>query len=319
MRGGGMSGAPAPLPALVYQGSVNTWECDEGGHLNVRFHLERAMLGLGRLAAAMEMPRAFAADSVATLAPMELHARFLKEARPGASLVMHGGVVEMREQDAIVCLDMRHEDGMPATAFTLRAAHVDARGRKPFPWSKRTRAAADLLKCTPGAHAQPRSSDISLKPAQASVARAMELGAAHIGASMVTPDQCDAFGRLRAEHIFGRVSDSVSNLLSRWRHEMNADTGSGDAVPAGAVVEARMVFRRWPRAGDLIDVYSGLTEVGGKTIRLVHWLLDPATGRAWASVEAISLTFDARTRKAMAPSPEARSAALARVIKGFTV
>ena len=41
-----MSTHPAPLPAPLYQGSVNTWECDEGGHLNVRFHLERAMAGL---------------------------------------------------------------------------------------------------------------------------------------------------------------------------------------------------------------------------------------------------------------------------------
>ena len=50
---------PAPLPAPLYQGSVNTWECDDGGHLNVRFHFERAMVGLAHFARALEMTRAF--------------------------------------------------------------------------------------------------------------------------------------------------------------------------------------------------------------------------------------------------------------------
>lgn len=43
---------PAPLPAPLYQGSVNTWACDDGGHLNVRFHFEPAMTGLAQMARA---------------------------------------------------------------------------------------------------------------------------------------------------------------------------------------------------------------------------------------------------------------------------
>ena len=78
------------------------------------------------------------------------------------------------------------------------------------------------------------------------------------------PDQCDAFGRLRGEHFVGRVSDSVPNLLAQWRQ---ATASNGAPAPAGAVVEARVVFRRFPRAGDLIEVHSGIAEVGEKTLR----------------------------------------------------
>ncbi len=46
---------PAPLPAPLYQGSVNTWECDDGGHLNIRFHLERAFTGLAHMARALRI------------------------------------------------------------------------------------------------------------------------------------------------------------------------------------------------------------------------------------------------------------------------
>ncbi|MGH6951150.1 MAG: thioesterase family protein [Vitreimonas sp.] len=294
---------PAPLPAPLYQGSVNTWECDDGGHLNVRFHLERAMTGLAHMAAALGVPRAFTAAAGSTIAPIEAHIRFLKEARPGAPLIMHGGVVKLDESDATLCLDMRHADGAPASCFTLKVAHVETRGFRPFPWSAKTREAAKRLHASLPAHAKPRSIDLAQPLADASRQGAIDLGAERIGGAMVTPDQCDAFGRLRGEHLVGRASDSVPNLLTQWRQALARDSG---ASPAGAVVEARLAFRRFPRAGDLIEIYSGIAEVGEKTLRLVHWFVDPETGRVWASMEAVALTFDTLTRKALAPSAQAR-------------
>lgn len=303
---------PAPLPAPLYQGSVNTWECDEGGHLNVRFHLERAMIGLAHMAQALEMPRAFTAQAGATLIPRQAHIRFLKEALPGAPLSMHGGVVQMDESEATICLDMRHGDGAPSSCFTMRVAHAETRHHRAFPWTARAREAAKRLACALPAHAAPRSVDWSTPPSDASRQGAIDAGAVRIGGAVVSPDQCDAFGRLRAEHFVGRISDSVPNLLASWRREAGEASG---AAPAGAVVEARMVFRRFPRAGQLIEVHSGLVEVGEKTIRLVHWIVNPETGAAWASMEALALTFDTVTRKTITPTAEARARMEKRVVK----
>jgi acyl-CoA thioester hydrolase len=308
-----VSAHPAPLPAALYQGSVNTWECDDGGHLNVRFHLERAMIGLAHMANALDMPRASTAAAGATLVPMEAHVRFLKEARPGAPLAMHGGVVELGESEATLCLDMRHGDGAPSSCFTLRVAHAETRSFRPFPWSQRSRAAAQRFSCALPEHAKPRSIDLSQAPSNATRQGAIDAGAARIGATCVFPDQCDAFGRLRAEHYVGRVSDSVPNLLAQWRQDAAAENAA--AAPAGAVVEARLVFRRFPRAGELIEVHSGIAEVGEKTLRLVHWIVDPESGAAWASMEAVALTFDTATRKTIAPSAEARARMQKRVVK----
>lgn len=300
---------PPPLPAPLYQGSVNTWECDDGGHLNVRFHLERALIGLAQLAHALEMPRAFTQSAGATLAPLEAHVRFLQEARPGAALSMHGGVVKMEQSEALVCLDMRHGDGAPASAFTLRIAHADTRSFAPFPWSQRARAAAKRIACTPPLHAAPRSLDLARPPGHASLARAVKLGAQRIGATQVFPDQCDVHGRMRGEHLLGRVSDSVPNFLTTWRRDMAKEAAAKgvEVAPVGAVVEARIAFRAWPRAGNLIEVRSGVAAVGDKTMRLCHWVCDPESGGAWASMEVIALTFDAVTRKAIAPSPAIRA------------
>lgn len=302
---------PAPLPAPLYQGSVNTWECDDGGHLNVRFHFERAMVGLAHFARALQMPRAFTPAAGATLVPIEAHVRFLREARPGAPLVMHGGVIDLGESDADLCLDMRHADGAPASCFNFRVAHANTRDFRPFPWSERTRAAARMLAAPAPEHSKPRSFDLSRAPSHASRDGAIAAGAARIGGALVQPDQCDAFGRLRGEHFVGRISDSVPNLLARWRQEAQDVAGA----PAGAVVEARLVFRSFPRAGDLMEVYSGVAEVGEKTLRLVHWIVDPESGAAWASMEAVALTFDTATRKAISPSAEARAAMQKRLVK----
>lgn len=304
---------PGPLPAALYQGSVNTWECDDGGHLNVRFHLERAMTGLALMAHALELPRAFTARAGATIVIHEAHLKFLKEARPGAPLMMHGGVVKFGESDATLCLDMRHADGAPCSCFTLKVFHADTRSFRPFPWSTRTRAAAARLSCALPAHAKPRSIDADAPPAKATRQGALDCGASRIGASLVTPDQCDAFGRLRGEHFVGRVSDSVPNLLTQWRQD--AAAANGATVPAGAVVEARMIFRRFPRPGDLVEVLSGVAEIGEKTLKLVHWICDPAAGGAWASMEAVALTFDTATRKTIAPAPEARERLAGRAVK----
>ncbi len=45
-----------------------------------------------------------------------------------------------------------------------------------------------------------------------------------------------------------------------------------------------------------------------KANRLVHWILDPVTGAAWASVEAVAITFDLNTRKAFVAPDEMRDA-----------
>lgn len=310
-----MSEYPAPLPAPLYQGSVNTWECDDGGHLNVRFHFERAMVGLAHIAHALEMPRAHGDSAASTLVPIEAHIRFNKEARPGAPLIMHGGVVKLGETEATICLDTRHADGAPASTFTYRVAHASTRGFKGFPWSQRSRDAAKRLACILPPHAQPRSMDLSKPPGEANLQRAIELGALRTGGALVLPEHCDVFGRMRIDHLMGRLSDAVPNLLAQWRQDAAAEQG---AAPAGAVVEVRFVYRQWPRAGDLIEVHSGIIEVGEKTLRLVHWVCDPASGAAWASMEAVALTFDTVTRKAIAPSAEARARMSKRIV-GLTV
>jgi acyl-CoA thioester hydrolase len=71
--------------AELWRGGVNTWECDEMGHMNVRFYVVKAVEGLATLAALIGMPDAFRSDATSTLLVREQHIRFLKEAHAGAA------------------------------------------------------------------------------------------------------------------------------------------------------------------------------------------------------------------------------------------
>jgi acyl-CoA thioester hydrolase len=297
----------------VYRGSVNSWECDENKHLNVRFYGEKIFEGVTRFAALAGMPAAFAAGSASTLLPTDLHIRFLKEAHAGAALVIRAGVTEVEHRAARLYLEIAHRDGAVAAAFTVRVAHVIAADAAPLPWSVKTRAALEALTCTPPAYGLPRSVPMTRPDLDAvTLARADALGVPEVGRFAVGPRHCDVFGRMAPEMFIGRVSDAMAHIRSRHAPARNAP-GDARAI-GGAALEYRLNFRRWPRTGDLIDVRSSVVEANEKTRRLVHWMLDPLSGEAWAGAEAIAVAFDMATRKSIVMSDEERAAIMAEAI-----
>ncbi len=53
--------------------------------------------------------------------------------------------------------------------------------------------------------------------------------------------------------------------------------------------------------------------------RLVHWMLDPDTGRPWGSAEAIAVSFDLETRKLITLSDEDLARVEADAVKGLAL
>ena len=288
----------------LWQGSANTWDCDEMGHMNVRVYVEKAMEGLGRFAAAIGMPHAFRAGSPSTLIPAEQHIRFIREVHPGRPLRMTGCVISWDETSVWLYQDLRHADGRPAAAIRTRLIHAQSRSAQPFGWSRRMRTALAELVGTPPEETRPRGLDMTVEPipsSEATQAVVESLGIAEIGSGMVPPQHCDVNGRMWAPWFMGRLSDSVPNLLYDWRQKVAAE---GGARSGGAVLEYRLIYRKWPRAGDRFVVHTGLADIAEKTHTLCHWMLDPDTGEAWITSQAVAVTFDLDTRKVIPASPE---------------
>lgn len=303
------------LGVEVWRGGVNTWECDEMGHMNVRFYVARAQQGLVALAAALGLPRAFAPAAVATLMLREQHIRFLREARAGALLHMRGGVLEIGETEIRLVQVLYHsQSGEPAATFVSRLSHVTAADARPFPWPRQARERAEALKVNLPAYAAPRG--LSLAPVEiaASGAHADALGLTTIASGAFGPGDCDVFGRMCAEEFIGRISDGIRQLVEEVRAIVAEAAEPPPARFGGAVLEYRLVHLDWPRAGGRFVMRSALAGANERTQTVVNWMLDPETGRPWGSAIAVATTFDLDRRK-IVPATPAALAKLAGLIK----
>lgn len=302
-----------PLPGVeIWRGGVNTWDCDEMGHMNVRHYVVRAQEGLIGLAAELGLPGAFSPHANATLLVKEHHIRFLREAHAGAPLTMLGGVIEMGETDArLLQLLIHPATGELAATFQTTVIHATPREGQPFPWPRIARERAEALMVEVPEKARARSIDLSPFAPTASLARADALKLSRIGLGGLLPTDCDVYGRMRAEQFIGRVSDGIGAFIHPFRDLVVEHAEHRPQRMGGAVLEYRIAYLAWPRIGDRIDIRSGLVGTDARTMRVVHWMLDPATGEPWGTSEAVAITFDLDARKVV-PVSDAARAALAR-------
>jgi acyl-CoA thioester hydrolase len=291
--------SPLEAPSLeVWRGFVNAWDCDELGHMNMRFYFGRAAEGLAALAAAMGAPRAFTADATATLRIAAQHLRYLDEARAGDSLYMTGGLYGFGEHDAQVIQVLRHAgDHRPCAAIATHVVHATPTGRV-FPWAARTQAAMVELKAEVPDFAAPRGLPPG-PPADPAGAWADNLACVALGPA--TPVECDVFGEMTVQAAMGRTSDGSGLLYEPVRRAIvREEPGLRLGI---AVLEHRTQWFARPRAGEQVQVRSRITALEGKTLRLEHWLCDPVDRRVWAHVQAVSVHFDLDRRRAVAIPP----------------
>ncbi|CAN5230455.1 thioesterase family protein [soil metagenome] len=302
----------------IWRGGVNTWDCDEMGHMNVRFYVARAMEGLAGLAAELGLPHAFSPYANATLVVREQHIRFLREAHAGATLHMLGGVIEISDTEArLLQLLVHTATGQLAATFQTTVAHVTPREGEPFPWPSITRERAEALKVEVPEMARARSLDLSPIDTTASLARAEALDLRRIGLGALAATDCDVFGRMRAEQFIGRVSDGIGSFIGPFRDTVVEHAETKPARTGGAVLEYRIAQLAWPRAGDRVEIRSGLVAADSRAMRVVHWLLDPTTGKPWGTSEAVAITFDLDARKVVPISDAARAALAEQAVAGL--
>ena len=299
----------------VWRGSVNTWECDQMGHMNVRFYVARASEGLAGVAAALGLAGAFRSEAQATLRIKDHHIRFLREARAGAPLTMRAGIIEFGATHArILQLLVHGGSGELAASFQTVVEHVTSREGRPFAWSPDARARASDLVVEIPQRAAPRSLGLAPPSGRASFAEAERLGLIPIASGAFNAQDCDVFGRVNAEHIIGRVADGVPTLGAALAGDGPRPEGRG-----GAVLEYRLAYANWPRAGDCYEVRSGLIGFDDRAQRLAHWMLDPATGAAWATSEAVAISLNLAARKIIPISEEAKAQLAGRIIPGLSL
>ena len=290
---------------VLWRGNANSWECDELGHLNVRFYMAKAQEALAGLADYLGMHHAFAPDATATLIPRDVTVRFLAEARPGAPLHMSGGVISHDASSLTVAMILYHAaSDTPAATFEIRAEHSDAVTGRVFHWPKRSLKALDDSLIQRPDLLTPRSLSTQAPGDALSLSKADELKLQEIGRGRINRDELDAFGRMRAEFGIGKVSDSVIHFSDGFPEQWQAFADNAPMSVASAVLESRLSFRRFPSQGEGFVIRSGLKSATDTVRTLVHWALDPVTGKPLWSMEAVACMLNLETRRLERVSPD---------------
>lgn len=276
--------------------SVQTWECDDMGHMNVQFYVAKAGEGLSVLGHHLGYGPSAARQDATVLLPREHHIRFHREQHPGAALNLAGAVTG-REGDTLKVYEELTNTASGVVAATINAdvvlADAQTREQKPLPAAMAEGIEAHTIDMP--AHGMARGLELGDPVAEPTLQQADDMGMVYTWQGVVKPNQCDADGYMTHQHFMGMVSDSIPNLLSQTR----GDDRSNDPNIGGAALEYRFVYRSWPRSGDVLTLRSGLKHVGPKTYTWAHWMFDLETGKAVATAEAVAVTLDLVARKAI--------------------
>ncbi|KAB7741221.1 hypothetical protein F2P47_05605 [Parvibaculum sedimenti] len=298
----------------VARSSVQTWQSDQMGHMNVQFYMEHATQGLAALGIYLGLgPRYIAADQ-ARLIARDHHVRFLREQRPGAPFTIRAGILDVTDFGLRVYKEMWNTvSGEIAATFTADVELLDEDSHEMKPLPAKTIAAAKSLIIELPAHGAPRGLTLTPPRTAPKLADTKELVFTWQG--QIQADQCDAQGYLSARHFMGVVSDSIPNLLG----QLMGDDRSQNRKVGGAALEYRFHYHRFPRVGDVLTLRSGLKEVGPKTYTWCHWLFDLERGDAIATAEAVAISLDLEARKTIPIPDDLRAKLEGLVVPGLGV
>ena len=293
----------------TFRGSVNTWECDEVGHMNVQFYVARASDAAFYLRHALGLsPSRVRAEGRAMVA-LEEHIRFHRELRAGDIMHMRSRPVELRDRTMVSFHELFNSatDETSATVVSL-SGHFDLESRKLIPWPEEARAAAAPFAGPLPSHAEPRSVPREKRLPARRLEDATDFIEIYRGAVM--PWECDDFGHMNSRFYMARFSDGGGHL---WQ-AIGFDKPTMLAKRRGTVVlELRLNYLREVRSGAMLVVKSAVTRIEGRTLTFVHYMFDAETGEAVATGEVIAIMLDLDARRSVAFTDEERESLMPHV------
>jgi len=306
----------AALYRECLRGFVNTWECDEMGHMNVRFYISRALDGVASLANQWGLGPARLRGLGIQLKPRDQHIRFHREMRPGLACHMAGALLTRDERSFTIYQELRRsqDDAICATFRSqIQAVHQED-GRAVALDAIDGLQLPDSLAEVPAA-GTPRGMKLRAPRPSPTRGEAVDAGLFKIFSGRVDPQLGNGRGEMRAEAVMGFISDGVPHFFDALG-ELQRDT---DKSIGAAALEYRIVYRATARVGDLLSIHSGLQGVSSKATLFCHWMFDEESGRCVATSHAVAVCFDLESRRALTIPEDVRPRLEAQVVEGLRV
>jgi len=281
----------------THRSMVKAWETDSFGHFTVAYYFDRFADASATLREALARERGLPVPD--TWVPVEYLARFTAELRGADILHIESGVLEaaptilrlghrlLNSSTGALCTALEQRLVLPPQVRPLseveQARLVDA----DFAW--------DSPKDDPG------------------LADEATQGFILAGLDRVRAGEIDASGAFALPNYVHRGSVGCLQLLTA----IGLTTEYLRSARRGfSTFEIKLRLESpGPKPGDPVRVESGLMQIGSSSIRILHRLSDPRTGRRIATARQSGVHFDLDARRSGPSAAELRAKAAERLIK----
>lgn len=280
---------------LTWAGECSAWECDDLGHMNMRHYVHKADEARRSLIIRLGLPRAFHQGVVSTVRVREFHIKYQGEARPGDPLRIDSGVLELGETTARLCHIMTHRDGRIAATMVETVEHVYLPEDRVFAWPRRVRENLSAFTVSLPPPAEARNIDGRAPFTGMSLSELETAGVGVVGAGVFGASELDITNRVTMGSFFGRTTSTVAWFREGWPEF--EDPAYQEGGKSAALLEMRAVIHHYPGRGDAYVYLPALVGANTYTREFVHNLVDPVSGKSWASMRASGCKFDLKSRK----------------------
>ncbi len=123
---------------LTYRGAVYPWHCDQMGHMNVMWYVEKFDEATWQLLSALGITGTYLRETESGLAAVRQNLTYKKELFAGSIVDIVSQVISIREKVIVFIHEMRDaESGEVASICEITAVHMDRRIRKAVPFPNR--------------------------------------------------------------------------------------------------------------------------------------------------------------------------------------
>jgi acyl-CoA thioester hydrolase len=285
----------------VYRGAVNTWECDEMGHMNVQHYVAKISHAWAHLRSAIGMPASTIREDKVTVAAVRDFIQYRREVHAGDALHMTARVIEVGDKTVRFGLELwRSDTGELSAKIESTGIFFDLKTRKAGKLPPLARERALALR-------SPRPDDRPPPTPDPRVAGASDDRLYETYRGSVNTWECDYLGHMNIQFYTSRFSDAGGHIFGAIGLPHDGRIGT-------AAVQYDIQYRREVKAGAPLLLRSGLLGLGTKSMRFMHRLSDAATGEIYCTVEIVAVALDLATRKAVPISDAVRAAGERRLV-----
>ena len=290
----------------VYRNSVQSWEIDQMGHMNVQFYFEKALQGCLVLWKDLDISEQNTELGNKNIFLKKAHIRFLREQRPGSPFFIQAGILDVNESSIKIYLELIETiTKNPSATFNFEFSFTDN-----FSSNRQEKLRTNINKYKIEIPEYGTVRGLSMREeVPLSLRQASDKDMLDSLEAVVLLRQCDDNKLIKPSSYMGIVSDSTPHLLA-YTGTINEN---GMTNVGSAALEYRFDFHKYVTLGTHLKTKSAVGTIASKTFVWKHWIFDVANGDVAAIASAVAVTMDLKKRKSI-PIPYEMSEALKKLI-----